>query len=141
MIGENYMNEKDIKSEALVDYFKRNTVLCDAWYDGTVVKAVRNDKVDVQVLLSAQAVEKGVVKVGVYVDEANYDTSLLHERFGQDWMPDGTFREDSKNWETKAAGVQMWYRVDGINWVERFSEVEMARIIEVFQVVYDKMFN
>jgi len=135
------MTEKDMKSEALVEFMKRKAALQDAWYDGTVVKAVRNDKVDVQVLLSAQAGEKGVVKVGVYVDEANYDTSLLHERFGNAWAPGGTFREDSKNWDSKAAGVQVWYRIDGINWVERFSEVEMARIVEVFQVVYDKMFN
>lgn len=132
------MSERDNKSEAMVEFAKRQG-LKHARYDGTVVKVIRiMDKVDVQIELSAAVGERGAVKVGVYVDQQNYDTSLLHKRFGDTWAPEGVVREDSENWGTGSAGVQMWYRLPDVNWEKQFAESEVRQVFKLCLEVLDK---
>ena len=96
------------------------------------------DCVDIQIILSAQNGEKGDVKVGVYVDKAGFDTSILHKRFGTIWSPQGTVRENSVNWGLNAVGVQMWYKIVGMNWESQFGESEMRQVLKVFTEVLDR---
>lgn len=130
---------REQKSDALLEFLKErgwNHALKDGQQ---FVKGVRvMDCVDIQIILSAQNGEKGDVKVGVYVDKEGFDTSLLHKRFGARWSPQGTVRQDSVNWGTNAAGVQMWYKIVGMNWDSQFGESEMRQVLKVFTEVLDR---
>ena len=131
---------REQKSEALLEFLKEqgwNHALKDKQQ---FVKGVRiMDCVDIQIVLSAQNGKKGDVKVGVYVDMEGFDTSILHKRFGTRWSPQGTVRENSVNWGSNAVGVQMWYKITGMNWDSQFGESEMRQVLKVFTEVLDRV--
>lgn len=131
---------REQKSEALLEFLKEqgwNHALKDKQQ---FVKGVRiMDCVDIQIVLSAQNGKKGDVKVGVYVDKEGFDTSILHKRFGTRWSPQGTVRKNTVNWGSNAVGVQMWYKITGMNWDSQFGEPEMRQVLKVFTEVLDRV--
>lgn len=127
------------KSDALLEFLKKQGWNHARKDKQQFIKGVRiMDCVDIQIILSAQNGEKGDVKVGVYVDKAGFDTSILHKRFGTIWSPQGTVRENSVNWGLNAVGVQMWYKIVGMNWESQFGESEMRQVLKVFTEVLDR---
>ena len=132
------MQGKDLKSELVAEFVRRQG-LRHSRYDGTVVKFVRLlEKVDVQIELSADVRDMGAVKVGLFVDERSYDTALLHRRFADDWKPDDTIRQDSTNWTQNAAGVQMWFLINNMDWGAQFDSVEIERVFKICLEVVDR---